>query len=207
MTLIAVSQRVDIHPERDERRDALDQSWPRFLEACGFVAVPVPNRPELARRLLHHAAIAGIVLTGGNDLVAYGGNAPERDETEGLLIEEAAVRGLPVVGVCRGMQFLQHSYGVRLRHVDGHVAPRHPIVLTGESVEVNSYHSWGTHETVPGLEVLARADDGVVEAVADKSGCRFGMMWHPERVREPAARDIALFRQWLGSRKGRACVA
>lgn len=207
MTLVGVSQRVDINLERGERRDGLDQAWPAFLEACGFVAVPLPNRPELARRLLRHVAIEGVVLTGGNDLAAYGGDAPERDETERVLIEEADARGLPVIGVCRGMQFLQHSYGVRLSRVDGHVASRQVVVLNGESIEVNSYHGWGTRETAPGLDVLGRAEDGVVEAVRDASKCRFGMMWHPERFREPAARDIALFRQWFGSRKGRACVA
>lgn len=82
MIPIAVSQRVDCHPDRGERRDALDQRWPHFLAACGLLPVVLPNRPELGVPLLDRTAPAGLLLTGGNDLAVMGGDAPERDETE-----------------------------------------------------------------------------------------------------------------------------
>ena len=41
MKLIAVSQRVDILADRNERRDALDQRYAQLLAAAGFAAVPV----------------------------------------------------------------------------------------------------------------------------------------------------------------------
>ena len=48
-----------------------------------------------------------MVLTGGNDLAALGGDAPERDATENALLDAAESRRLPVIGVCRGMQVIQ----------------------------------------------------------------------------------------------------
>ena len=43
MKIVAVSQRVDVYPDRNERRDALDQRLITFLSVAGFVPVPVPN--------------------------------------------------------------------------------------------------------------------------------------------------------------------
>jgi len=112
MTLVAVTQRVAVEPRHGERRDCLDQAWTRFLLACGLTPMPAPNQQEAALALCTTAPVAGIVLTGGNDLAAYGGDAPERDATEGALIDLAARRGWPVLGVCRGMQMIQERFGI-----------------------------------------------------------------------------------------------
>ena len=75
MQIIAVSQRVDTDPRTGERRDGLDQAWARFLAACGCLAWPVPNTSRLVEPILDHALVAGVLLTGGNDLVVCGGSA------------------------------------------------------------------------------------------------------------------------------------
>ncbi len=148
MTLIAVSQRVAVEPRYGERRDCLDQMWTRFLAACGLVPLPVPNVPEMVVPLFAAVPITGILLiTGGNDLAACGGDVPERDATEEELLRIAEERGLPLLGVCRGMQIIQHRFGTPLRNVTGHVAQRHSVVFEGAPVEVNSYHNFGADET------------------------------------------------------------
>jgi putative glutamine amidotransferase len=143
--------------------------------------------------------ISGILLTGGNDLSAYGGDAPERDATENILIDIADKRTLPVLGVCRGMQMIQHRFGIRLERVAGHVTPRQVISIDGESAEVNSYHNFGARETRPPLEAWAFAEDGVVKAVRHTTERMMGIMWHPERLNPFASRDISLFQQFFGS--------
>lgn len=195
--MAAVTQRVDVIPQRGERRDALDQQWSALLWRCGFVAVPMPNHPETAEALLARMPISALLLTGGNSLTAYGGNAPERDETEQRLLARALACGWPTVGVCRGMQVIQQHFGVALNPVSGHVAREHAIVLDGFDVVVNSYHELGAIESVPALDVLARSADGVVEAVRHRNHRVHGMMWHPERVRGFDPADAERLRAWL----------
>ena len=195
MTTVAITQRVAVIPEYGERRDCLDQAWPRFLHACGLSPLPIPNVPEVALEMFRRTDLAGLVLTGGNDLAAVGGNAPERDRTENALVDEAESRGLPVLAVCRGMQLIQHRHGIALSRIEGHVAPRQTIAIRGKETEVNSYHCFGARETRPPLDVWAVAGDGVIKAIRHASRPTTGIMWHPERNSPFAADDIALFRR------------
>jgi gamma-glutamyl-gamma-aminobutyrate hydrolase PuuD len=194
MTTVAITQRVAVIPEYGERRDCLDQAWPRLLRACGLLPLPLPNVAEVALEMFRRPDLAGLVLTGGNDLAAVGGNAPERDQTENALVDQAEARGLPVLAVCRGMQLIQHRHGIALSRVEGHVTRRQTIAIRGESAEVNSYHCFGARESRPPLDVWAVAADGVVKAIRHASRPITGIMWHPERNSPFAADDIALFR-------------
>jgi putative glutamine amidotransferase len=194
---VAITQRVAVVPGYGERRDCLDQAWPRFLAACGLLPVIVPNIPELALALCAEDEVKGLVLTGGNDLVSVGGDAPERDATENALVDMAEAKGLAVLGVCRGMQVLQQRSGIRLTRVEGHVMQRQVIDVEGTPVEVNSYHRYGARESQPPLEVWAVADDGVIKAVRHSTRRSLGIMWHPERRQPFAPPDIALFRDFF----------
>lgn len=202
--LIAVTQRVDTVP-RDtggpERRDALDQAWSRFLAAAGFRAVPIPNHVATALTLLTSLPVRGLLLTGGNDLTPYGGDAPERDATESALLGAARARRLPVIGVCRGMQVLQHACGVRLGPVEGHVATEQRVQSIYGGRVVNSYHRFGARESAPELVARATADDGVIKAVSHATEPLVGIMWHPERLTPFDEDDLSLFRNSFGTRE------
>jgi N5-(cytidine 5'-diphosphoramidyl)-L-glutamine hydrolase len=197
MKTVAVSQRVVVDPPYGTRRDCLDQVWIKFLLGCGVIPIPIPNSVDAA--LMICETVSGIVLTGGNDLTAYGGDAPDRDETETALLDLAERRDLPVLGVCRGMQMIQHRFGARLEKVHGHVTPRQRISIDGKSVEVNSYHNFGAMEVYPPLMTWAIAEDGVIKAVRHTGGRMIGVMWHPERLDPFAADDIALFSRFFDS--------
>ena len=115
-SLIAITQRVVHVPERNERRDALDQAWTRFLSDCALELLPVPNCiPDPADYVRRHGA-RGIVLTGGGNISSSMGRldgaaggvrstktdlAPERDVTETALLQASIESGWPVIGVCR----------------------------------------------------------------------------------------------------------
>ncbi len=195
MKKVAITQRVSVVPEYGERRDCLDQAWPRFLAACGLMSLALPNVVEVATALCAGADVTGLVLTGGNDLAALGGDAPERDATENALLDLAESRGLPVLGVCRGMQMIQQRCGIPLRRVEGHVTRHQVIRVCGEPTEVNSYHRFAAFESRPPLDVWAVADDGVVKAIRHLDRSTTGIMWHPERMDPFAAADVALFRR------------
>lgn len=196
MKRIAITQRVEVWGEIGERRDALSQEWMALAEACGFLPILIPNRLGLVKTILEATPVDGILLTGGNDLVPYGGDAPERDQAERFLIAYAVDQKLPLLGVCRGMQLLMDYYGTPLQRVEGHVRVVHPLRSGGS---VNSYHAWGATECRSPLTAQAVCIDGVVEAVGHTVyGNLHGIMWHPERCHPFRPEDVTLIRSVFG---------
>jgi len=193
MRTVLYTQRVEIVKSYGERRDCADQNIARFIQSCGYLPVPVPNIWSIAKLMAEELKPAGIILTGGNSLVKYGGDAPERDATEKNMLEYAMEQGVPVYGFCRGMQVILDYFGCALEEVKGHVAVHHKI--SGESgvKEVNSFHNQACLEVKPPLEILAKAEDGVVEAVCCREKHLLGTMWHPERENPVLDVDI----QWV----------
>ena len=184
---VLVSQRVDLYPERGERRDAIDQAWGDVLgrmSGRSLLILPMPNRPQDVSEYLAQWQPTMIVLSGGNDI----GEAPERDKTEVELLTQARLEGIPVLAVCRGMQMVQHHLGGKLEPVSGHVACEHAVLSTpthsGPSeLVVNSFHSWGiaAGRLAKGLEALYCHTDGSIEAARHVSLPWLCLMWHPER--------------------------
>ncbi len=199
MKTVAITQRVSVVPAYGERHDCLDQAWTRFLAACGLLPLLLPNVTETALALCEAGGTAGVVLTGGNDLAAWGGDAPERDAVEYALLDWAERRGMPVLGVCRGMQVIQQRFSIALRRVEGHVAQRQVIRIDGEPREVNSYHHFAAFDSRPPLDVWGVADDGVVKAIRHSAQPITGIMWHPERSAPFSPADVELFRRVFGA--------
>ena len=194
MKLVAISQRVDQIADRDERRDALDQQLVAFLVAAGYLPVPLPNvLGDGANEWLTAIQPKAIVLSGGNDV----GLCPDRDATEREMLSYAKNQQLPVLGVCRGMQTMANWSGAELKSVQGHIKSRHR--LSGEITgEVNSYHAFSLASCPEGFEVLARSEDGEIEAIRHRSLLWEGWMWHPEREEDFAAHDLQRIRVVFG---------
>ena len=197
MRTVIYTQRVEVIESYQERRDCADQRIADFIHACGFLPIPVPNRADLAKQIIETLKPVGIILTGGNSLVTYGGNAPERDAMDKALIELAIQNQIPLYGFCRGMQSILFYFENELVNVDGHVAVRHVVQGDGEKYEVNSYHNQACKELKNGCELLiaAKTSDGVIEAVRHKSLPIGGTMWHPEREKSYTQRDMNIVKE------------
>jgi gamma-glutamyl-gamma-aminobutyrate hydrolase PuuD len=186
----------------------------RAVERAGGRPVLVPPSTEAIDETL--AALDGLIFSGGSDLdpELYGQDAHpetrdvvrERDRGELALLEAALERDMPVLAICRGSQLLNVVRGGDLvQHLpeqvghDDHkqtsgVFADHDVRtegrLLGERVvPVKSHHHQGFGRVGDGLEAVAWAEDGTVEALEDAER-RFalGVLWHPE-----AGEDAALF--------------
>lgn len=185
--------------------------------------LPLWVGPESLPRLEALVELAdGILVTGGDFDIppeAYGGSAagqrldrtkPERSRFEAELTRAALARGLPILGVCGGMQLLAVVLGGRL-HVDiaGEVPnaieheqphtpaePDHPVRLHGwmaqfgSETEVNSTHHQAVSSLPAALELWATAPDGVIEAAGDANRGLFAVQWHPELLDSPVTEGL-----------------
>ncbi len=199
---ILFTQRVLIKEDYGERWDCADQRITSFIRACGFVPIPVPNCAESIRDFFVAVQPVGIVLTGGNSLVKYGGDAPERDATDEACIRIAIENCIPIYGFCRGMQSLLDYFGEKISNVEGHIAVRHGLAGIIQRT-VNSYHGqacMGLNTDI--FDVLARTEDGVIEAVRHRKYRMLGTMWHPEREAPFLKEDIRMVRELFEDDKG-----
>ncbi len=196
--VIIYTQRVEEVKSYQERRDCADQNIPRFLEACGYLPIPVSNVLRNPAELAERLQPSGIVLTGGNSLQKYGGNAPERDFTDHCLIEAALENEIPIYGFCRGMQSILDYFGCRLENVPNHVAVRHQVHGMWGNFEVNSYHNQACMEISERLQIAAQTADGVIEAVVSGEYQIMATMWHPERENPFADKDMRRVQEFFG---------
>ena len=114
----------------------------------------------------------------------------------------------PILGICGGLQAINVFLGGTLKRVPGgdevHCRkyptqmlrgdwidyPMHRILIEKdsfvydvfgtESAMVNSYHNWCIDRLAPGLQVVARSEDGIIEAVQWREKKIFATQWHPE---------------------------
>ncbi|NIJ04453.1 gamma-glutamyl-gamma-aminobutyrate hydrolase family protein [Frigoribacterium faeni] len=163
---------------------------------------------ELDARLA--AADAVVVTGGEDvDPSFYGGDAddphlgqtfPAADRAQVALVRQAVAGNTPLVGICRGMQLVNVALGgdlVQHLHEGGHVGDDpadsmvdHRVAVEPDSrlaralgateLDVRSSHHQAVGRVGTGLRVVARADDGTVEAVEHEEAPVWCVQWHPE---------------------------
>lgn len=186
MKLIGITQRSDTNNAYKEARDALDRRWLLLCKACELLPVPLPNCQSTVKELLKTLPFDGFILTGGNSL----NDSLERDVMEKALLKHALTTNLPILGVCRGMQLIQDEFGIALSPQENHVSTKHILSFMGKTREVNSYHLYGTSDNSPEFSILAKAEDGIIEAIRHTKYPLAGIMWHPEREETFAQSDL-----------------
>lgn len=186
MKRIALTLRVTNAPDYDEPRDSISHDWLKRLRDWGMTPILIPNLGQEAVPYLIELAPDVLVLTGGDDL----GVTPKRDATETCLLEHALASGLPILGVCRGLQLINSHFGGSLAPLDGHVSTPHSVAIAepwkrfyGESITVNSFHDMGVPVDGAGQGLTLTATDakGNMEGFCHPEKPLAGVMWHPER--------------------------
>lgn len=212
-----ISQRVI--KTKQGKVDALEYTYQEYFKELGVELIPVLNNlRDLA--FYFDLPIEMIILTGGGDVhpSLYGekeGNGNysiERDATEKKLMDFAIKNKIPVLGICRGMQFINVYFGGKLIKVketckEEHVGINHKIKilsprlrdLIGNEIETNSYHEegLGEKELSTRLKVLAESSKGIVEAFCHPFLPILGVQWHPERTNSNKQNNEKIIRAFL----------
>jgi putative glutamine amidotransferase len=196
-----------------------------YVRAVGDLMEAVPvlipaNGPQADLACLL-SRLDGILLTGSPSNVEpaqYGGpphpeETPEDRYRDGVtipLIRMAVEQGVPLLGICRGLQEMNVALGgtlhQRLQDLPGrldHSTPMQPLasirhakahslrvvpgswlhrVAQSREIAVNSLHNQGIGQLAPGLVAEGVAPDGTIEAfrVANATGFAVAVQWHPE---------------------------
>lgn len=214
---------------------ALNEVYTRSVARAGALPVIIPLGLADETLLTLLARLDGVLFSGGGDVETtryrgadhpcVAGVDPDRDRVELLLVEQAVHRGVPFLGICRGIQVINVALGGTLY---SHIADQHPGALKHDyypdyprhhpahevkimagsrlaeilgvtQVATNSLHHQGLQQVAPGLQVLAHAPDGLAEAVVYESH-PFGLavQWHPEWMPDSLPMQ-ALFRAFAAA--------
>lgn len=173
-------------------------------------ALPLTRDEALLRFLLSDAD--GLLITGGIDIdpsfygaspdpsVAYD---PDLDRIGFFLCHTAIEMGMPVFGICRGMQIMNVVSGGTLHldipgHKDGVTHPLKELsgalgrILGTSGVVVNSFHHQAVDRIGSSYRVTAVSPDGFIEGIENPDRpFLVGVQWHPERLNDPGT--LALF--------------
>lgn len=217
--------------DADRNRLSIPHDYICAVMDAGGAPIVIPHIQDetLACAALDRAD--ALLLTGGDDVdpACYGEEklpccgelTPMRDRLEFILIRHAINKGLPILGICRGMQILNvvlggtlyqdiaQQYGGSLRH------PRSDIPagdahgmryvegsllrsVTGlEESPVNSRHHQAVKALAPGMRASAFAPDGLTEGMEAADGRPIlAVQWHPESIYRRLEEQANLFR-WL----------
>jgi putative glutamine amidotransferase len=176
--------------------------------SCTPVMLPIPQYTDIGRvdaiAKNYAEMIDGLLLSGGGDVDAvffdeenhtYNGCfSPIRDAFEIALCKYAVGAGLPILGICRGVQLINVAMGGTLfqdiaaqnpaqppvahNQKSPGAYPSHYINIYGGSllasiletditgrIRVNSHHHQAVKDVAPGFKICATADDGIIEAI------------------------------------------
>jgi putative glutamine amidotransferase len=211
-------------------RSGVNSAYLRAVLAAGGVPLVLSPLmgPSFAARSLD--GLDALVLSGGEDLdPSWYGAQPspyltppsrERDLFELALFAAARQRGLPILGICRGIQLINVALGGSLyqdlpserpgsvehrpdgpRDVRSHKvrlkeSSRAAVALGATELTVNSAHHQAIKDLAPGLVASGWSEDGLIEAAETGSDGPWllAVQWHPEEMHaEHRAPDHGLF--------------
>ena len=162
----------------------------RRIRECGVYSELLPHDTDIGR--IRERRPKALVLSGGPASVYADGAPPLRMELLEL--------GIPVLGICYGMQLMVHELGGRVEPADAAEFGRTTLTLSGDGGRLlqglpAEQQSWMSHrdtvyEAPPGFDALASSPSSPVAACEDPARGLYGIQFHPEVVHTPYGTEI-----------------
>lgn len=219
MKNILISQSIQYIKERNEVRDFLDNRLFDFLNLCNLSGIPVPNNQKNLKKITKNNIIHGIILSGGNDIY-YSKTQNDlnlkriilkRNQIEKELLQFALRKKIPILGICRGFQFINIYLKGQISPLKNHVKVKHKlninrVIFKGKTFNnlidsrVNSFHNFGikADDLSKKLQCIAFSDVSIEAAINIKKKI-IGIMWHPEREKNFSIKNIKLFKDFFNA--------
>lgn len=161
----------------------------RRVRECGVYSELLPH--DVSLDALRERRPNGIILSGGPASV-YAEDAPE-------LREELLELGIPVLGICYGMQVMARSLGGRVEQAEVGEFGRSQLQVREHGTLLRDLpeqqQCWMSHrdtvfEPPPGFVALASSDESPVAAFEAEDRGLYGIQFHPEVVHTPYGTDV-----------------
>lgn len=221
----------------------LRPQYARAIQQAGGLAFILPLTDDAADIDQITDLYDGFLFTGGADLSPqlYGEKplpctrncVVDREKMEIALLQSILAKNKPVLGICRGMQFLNVFFNGTLYqdvqemrqdslvhwqpqpyenfHHEVSVDPSSPLysIVKQSRICTNSMHHQGVKQVGGGLQVMARANDGLVEAIYHTQyPFVWGIQWHPEFLMNQKE-HLAVFKAFIqaADHSSKGCLA
>ncbi len=164
---------------------SLSKDWFDYSAKIGINLIPYNYR--FSSKYLINLKIEGVIFSGGNDLYHLNKKKENffRDKEEKKLFKYFSIKNMPILGICRGFQFIAHKFDGSIVKSKNHIKKKQKIYLLknnflkDKSLYVNSYHKFSVNFLPKNFEIIARHKDKSIEIARYKK--IYCLMFHPER--------------------------
>lgn len=180
--------------------DFLDHNWINFFNKKNYYFKVIPNSINVTNKILNEKKkINLIILPGGNNLNGKDNLSKIRLNVEKKILSFGIKNNIPTLGICRGMQVINHYFGGKIKKIDKHMRTKHNVVFEKKFfkkslIKVNSFHNFCIPKKFMAKEFLIFAKDKMqnVEMFKHNKKKIYGVMWHPERERNYKSLDFLI---------------
>jgi putative glutamine amidotransferase len=141
-----------------------------------------------------------IISLGGNSLILLKKNNANlmRNRLDNHYLRLSIKKKIPFLGICYGAQFIANFFKSKIKKKINHTNKIHKVILiSNKKCLVNSYHDYSVISLSDSLSMLARSDDGSIEAFKHINKRILGIMWHPERYDKIRKFDLEFIKKFL----------
>lgn len=222
---------IGITPYKNDEGEYVPQGYSKGIERIGVDALVISRTTPLEQVEEIVARLDALLIPGGVDVdpACYGAERepecgkpdPALDALQMRLFNAAMTRRMPILGICRGCQFINAAmggtlvqdvpkrYGAIHQMPKGHSSPFfHDIRIVpgtmlheimGGDISVDSYHHQCIDRLADGLVPSAYAPEGFIEGVespADSAAFIMAVQWHPEITLDDDVYSIRIFERF-----------
>lgn len=163
----------------------------RTLREMGYRSVIIP--PERVMTALDTMKPKAVILSGGSASV-YETDAPS-------MPKEVLEYGIPILGICYGMQWISHQLGGKVVAELAHkeysetwikaTGENHLLPETDEHLRVWASHGDSVKQVPPGFKVLAKSEGtDTIAAMGDQQRNIWGLQFHPEVTQTDRGKEL-----------------